>query len=165
MKKTGKKLDQPATATSLREAIHMARVQEAEELDSSVDRRSTEMARLEVLFVAVEHVFDDIPFEDDRFNLALVPSKPARLWIDIMTYVAMDNSGEIYRMIRNEGTGRKVMVETEDVGVMAGRITEFVARYSSMTSSAQHPRCQEAEHCDPPNLMTLSAYRINHHPY
>ena len=45
MKKTGKKLDQPATATSLREAIHMARVQEAEELDSSVDRRSTEMAR------------------------------------------------------------------------------------------------------------------------
>jgi len=128
MKKTGKKLDQPATATSLREAIHMARVQEAEELDSSVDRRSTEMARLEMLFVAVEDVFDDIPFEDDRFNLALVPSKPARLWIDIMTYVAMDNSGEIYRMIRNEGTGRKVMVETEDVGVMAGRITEFVAR-------------------------------------
>lgn len=128
MKKTGKKLDQPATATSLREAIHMARVQEAEELDSSVERRSTEMARLEVLFVAVEDVFDDIPYEDDRFNLALVPSKPARLWIDIMTYVAMDNSGEIYRMIRNEGTGRKVMVETEDVGVMAGRITEFVAR-------------------------------------
>lgn len=128
MKKTGEKLDQPATATSLREAIHMARVQEAEELDNSVDRRSTEMARLEVLHAAVEHVFDDIPLEDDRFALALVPSRPARLWIDIMTYVAMDNSGEIYRMIRNEGTGRKVMVETEDVGVMAGRITEFVAR-------------------------------------
>lgn len=128
MKKSDKKLDQPATATSLREAIHLARVQEAEELDKSVDRRSTEMARLEVLHAAVEHVFDDIPIEDDRFALALVPSKPARLWIDIMTYVAMDNSGEIYRMIRNEGTGRKVLVESDDVGVMAGRITEYVAR-------------------------------------
>jgi hypothetical protein len=31
-------------------------------------------------------------------------------------------------MIRNDGTGRKVIVETDDVGVMAGRITEFVAR-------------------------------------
>jgi hypothetical protein len=128
MKKTDKKFDQPATATSLREAIHLARIQEAEAVDTSVDRRSTEMARLEVLHAAVEPVFDDIPMEDDRFALALVPSRPARLWIDIMTYVAMDNSGEIYRMIRNEGTGRRVMVETDDVGVMAGRITEYVAR-------------------------------------
>jgi hypothetical protein len=128
MKKTDKKLDQPAAATSLRDAIHLARIQEAEDLDNSVDRRSTEMARLEVLHAAVEPVFDDIHFDDDRFALALVPSKPARLWIDIMTYVAMDNSGEVYRMIRNEGTGRRVLVETDDVGVMAGRITEYVAR-------------------------------------
>lgn len=128
MKKTDKRLDQPATATSLREAIHLARVQEAVEIDQSVDRRSTEMARLEVLHAAVEQVFDDIPMEDDRFALALVPSKPARLWIDIITYIAMDSSGEVYRMIRNEGTGRIVMVETDDVGVMAGRITEYVAR-------------------------------------
>lgn len=128
MKKTSKQLDEPATATSLREAIHLARVQEAEHIDSSVDRRSTEMARLEVLYAAVEHVFDDISIEDDRFALTLVPSQPARLWIDIFTYVAMDASGEIYRLIRNSGTGRTVLVETHDVGMMAGRITEYVAR-------------------------------------
>ena len=127
MTKSEKKIDQPAPATSLREAIHLARVQEAEDLDKSVDRRSVEMARLEVLHASVEPVFDDIPFEDDRFALSLVPSNPARLWIDIMTYVTMDTSGEIYRMIRNEGTGRRVLVETDDVGVMAGRITEYVA--------------------------------------
>ncbi len=128
MKKTGKQLEEPATATSLREAIHLARVHEAEDIDTSVDRRSTEMARLEVLYLAVEHVFDDIPMEDDRFALTLVPSQPARLWLDIFTYVAMDSSGEVYRLIRNSGTGRTVMVETHDVGVMAGRITEYVAR-------------------------------------
>lgn len=128
MKKSAKNSDQPATAKSLREAIHLARIQEAEEIDKTVDRRSTEMARLEVLHAAVEHVFEDIPIEDDRFSLALVPSRPARLWIDIMTYVAMDNAAEIYRMIHNEGTGRRVLVETDDVGVMAGRITEYVAR-------------------------------------
>ncbi|MDA7947032.1 MAG: hypothetical protein MPJ78_06105 [Hyphomicrobiaceae bacterium] len=127
MTKSEKKIDQPAAATSLREAIHLARVQEAEDIDKSVDRRSIEMARLEVLHASVEPVFDDVPFEDDRFALSLVPSNPARLWIDIMTYVTMDNSGEIYRMIRNEGTGRRVLVETDDVGVMAGRITEYVA--------------------------------------
>ena len=128
MKKTGKQLDEPATAKSLREAIHLARVHEAEDIDTSVDRRSTEMARLEVLYAAVEQVFDDIPIEDDRFALTLVPSQPARLWIDIFTYVAMDSSGEVYRLIRNSGTGRTVLVETHDVGMMAGRITEYVAR-------------------------------------
>ncbi len=128
MKKTDKRLDEPAAATSLREAIHLARIQEAVDLDQSVDRRSTEMARLEVLHAAVEHVFKDIPMADDRFALTLVPSKPARLWIDMLSYIAMDASGEIYRMIRNEGAGRIVLVETEDVGVMAGRITEYVAR-------------------------------------
>ncbi len=128
MKKTSKQLDEPATATSLREAIHLARVHEAEDIDTSVDRRSTEMARLEVLYAAVEQVFDDIPIEDDRFALTLVPSQPARLWLDIFTYVAMDSSGEVYRLIRNSGTGRTVLVETHDVGMMAGRITEYVAR-------------------------------------
>jgi len=128
MKKADKTIDEPAAATSLREAIHLARIQEAEDLNQSVDRRSTEMARLEVLHAAVEHVFDDIPMADDRFALALVPSKPARLWIDIITYITMDASGEVYRMIRNEGTGRIVLVETDDVGVMTGRITEYVAR-------------------------------------
>ena len=127
MTKSEEKIDQPAPATSLREAINLARIEEAEVLDKSVDRRSIEMARLEVLHASVEHVFDDIPFEDDRFALSLVPSNPARLWIDVMTYVAMDNSGEIYRLIRNEGTGRRVLVETDDVGVMAGRVTEYVA--------------------------------------
>lgn len=127
MKKTDNKFNEPAAATSLREAIHLARIQEAEDLDRSVDRRSTEMARLEVLHAAVEHVFRDIPMADDRFALTLVPSKPARLWIDMMSYIAMDASGEIYRMIRNEGAGRIVLVETGDVGVMAGRITEYVA--------------------------------------
>lgn len=128
MKKSAKNPDQPAPAKSLRDAIHLARIQEAEQIDRSVDRRSTEMARLEVLHAAVEPVFEDIPFEDDRFSLALVPSRPARLWIDIMTYVAMDNAAEVYRMIRNEGTGRRVLVETDDVGAMAGRVTEYVAR-------------------------------------
>ena len=127
MKKTDKRFDEPAAATSLREAIHLARIQEAETLDRSVGRRSSELARLEVLHAAVEHVFKDIPMADDRFALSLVPSKPARLWIDMLSYIAMDASGEIYRMIRNEGEGRIVLAETEDVGVMAGRITEYVA--------------------------------------
>lgn len=129
MKKTDKRFqEEPAQARSLREAISLARIREAEEMDASVDRRSTELARLEVLHAAVEPVFDDIPPHEDRFALALVPSTPARLWIDMFTYVAMDSSGEVYRLVRNESGGRKVLVESGDVGVMAGRITEYVAR-------------------------------------
>lgn len=117
-----------APSGTLREAISEARLEEAQNIDLTMDLRSTELARLEILKTSLEGIFDDIPAGDDRFELALVPSTPARLWIDMFTFVELDSEGELYRFVRNERSGRKVLVESRDSGVVRGRITEYVAR-------------------------------------
>ena len=45
MDETGKALARPAASRSLREAIHKARLEEAEQLDHSADLRDGEIAK------------------------------------------------------------------------------------------------------------------------
>lgn len=118
----------PASSHSLRDAIREVRIKEAQTIDDAAERRSSELARLEILKAALEKVFDEIPKSDDRFELALVPSFPARLWIDMFTSVAMDEASRIYRLIRNGRQGRRVLAETSDVSEMAERVVEYIAR-------------------------------------
>lgn len=117
-----------ARSNSLREAISHARLDEAQAIDSALDLRSTELARLDLLRNSLEPVFKDIPPAEDRFELALVPSTPARLWIDMLAFIEFDAEAELYRLVRNERRGRRVLLETADAGVVRGRITEYVAR-------------------------------------
>ena len=128
MEKQDKKSGEAAKSGLLRDAISQARLDEAQNIDGEIDLRSSELARLEILKAGLQKVFDEIPADEDRFELALVPSVPARLWIDMFSFVEMDSDGEFYRFVRNERNGRKVLVETSDVGVIKGRITEYVAR-------------------------------------
>lgn len=117
-----------APSSSLREAISEARLEEAQEIDGTIDLRGSELARLEILKNALQKVFDEVPSREDRFELVLMPSTPARLWIDMLSYVEMDADCEVYRFVRNERSGRHVAVESRDAGVLKGRITEYMAR-------------------------------------
>ena len=117
-----------AQSGSLREAVSQARLEEAQNIDSELDLRSSELARLEILKSALEKIFEEVPANDDRFDLALVPSTPARLWIDMFSYVEMDSESQRYRLVRNQREGRRVLVDTSDIGVIKGRITEYLAR-------------------------------------
>jgi len=128
MEKTDTRQTAPARSHSLREAIRQARIKEAETIDRVADRRSSELARLEVLKAGLEGIFDEIPATEDRFDLALVPSLPARLWIDMFTYVTMDAASEVYRLIRNGREGRRVIAEARDVAEIGDRITEYIAQ-------------------------------------
>lgn len=119
---------EPAASRSLREAIKQARLKEAVNIDLVADRRSSELARLEVLKAALEPVFDEVPEGEDRFDLALVPSVPARLWIDMFTYVTMDSTNQIYRLVRNGRNGRRVLGETREVGDMRQQVTDYIAQ-------------------------------------
>lgn len=127
MERSENKLLRPAPSRSLREAIREARIREAEGLDQSAERRSTELARLEVLKAELEELFEELPETDDRFALMLVPSTPARLWIDLFCAVLFDPSTDAYRLVRNGRQGRKILAETHDVGDMADRVTDYVA--------------------------------------
>ena len=122
-----KSLKQAAASRSLREAIRTARLEEAERLDVSADHRDGEIARLELLKAELETVFSELPPQDDRFNLVLVPSQPARLWIDLFTYAAIDDGTRAYVFVRNGENGRRTLFSSGNVADVADRITRYVA--------------------------------------
>lgn len=128
MDESVKKLARPALSRSLREAIRKARVDEAERLDRSADRRDGEIARLELLKAELEAVFAELPQHDDRFSLVLVPSRPARLWIDLFTYAAIDDSSGAYLFVRNSESGRRTLFSATNVTDIADRITRYMAQ-------------------------------------
>ena len=139
MDRSAKVLNHPAASRSLREAIRRARVEEAERLDEAADHRDGEFARLELLKSELEAVFAEIPKNDDRFSLALVPSRPARLWIDLFTYVSVDEGTNVYLFTRNSDNGRRTLFRTTNVAEMADRIADYVAR-----QIVQRERIEEA---------------------
>ncbi len=128
MDESAKTLARPAASRSLREAIIKARLDEAEHLDRTADARDGEIARLELLKAELETVFSELPTHDDRFNLALVPSRPARLWIDLFTYAAIDEVSGAYLFVRNSENGRRTLFSSTNVTDMVDRVTRYIAR-------------------------------------
>jgi hypothetical protein len=127
MEESVKTIGRPAASRSLREAIRKARLDEAERLDLSADHRDGEIARLDLLKAELEAVFAEIPDHDDRFNLVLVPSRPARLWIDLFTYAAIDDASGAYLFVRNSESGRRTLFSATNASDIADRITRYMA--------------------------------------
>jgi hypothetical protein len=73
-------------------------------------------------------VFADVPANDERFSLTLVPSRPARLWIDVFTYACIDEENGAYLLVRNSEQGRRTLFSSVNVADMADRITSHMAR-------------------------------------
>jgi len=169
MENSVKAIARPAASRSLREAIRKARVEEAQRLDVTADTRDSEIARLELLRSELETVFADIPKSDDRFNLALVPSRPARLWVDLFTYVAVDDSSGAYLFIRNSENGRRTLFSASNVADMSDRITSYMAqeivRRERMEAALLEPGPRqklvaEPETSGPSTSVVLSAFVI-----
>jgi hypothetical protein len=128
MEESVKSIGRPADSRSLRDAIRKARLEEAERLDQSADHRDGEIARLDLLKAELEAVFAELPDHDDRFNLVLVPSRPARLWIDLFTYAAIDDASGAYLFVRNSESGRRTLFSSSNVADVADRITRYMAQ-------------------------------------
>ena len=126
MEESAKAIARPAASRSLREAVRKARLEEAERLHLAADARDGEIARLELLKSELETVFAELPANDDRFNLVLVPSRPARLWIDLFTYATVDDSGA-YLFVRNSESGRRTLYSSSNISEIADRITRYMA--------------------------------------
>ena len=127
MDDTVKGIARPATSRSLQEAVRKARVEEAYGLDEAADRRDSEIARLELMKADLQVVFAEIPANDDRFTLMLVPSRPARLWIDLFTYAAIDDASGAYLFVRNSESGRRTLFSSSNVADIADRIVRYMA--------------------------------------
>ena len=127
MEENAKSVAWPAASRSLRDAIRKARLEEAERLDIVADLRDGEIARLELLKAELDTVFAELPAHDDRFNIVLVPSRPARLWIDLFTYAAVDDVSGAYLFVRNSENGRRTLFSSNNVADIADRITRYIA--------------------------------------
>jgi hypothetical protein len=57
----------------------------------------------------------------------LVPSRPARLWIDLFTYAAVDDASGAYLFVRNSENGRRTLFSSSNVADIADRITRYIA--------------------------------------
>jgi hypothetical protein len=114
--------------TRLKEALRQARIETAERSSVVVDLHDAELARLELLSDALDPLFAEIPPEVELFDRGISRGDPPRLWIDVISHVAMGRDKRLYRFVQDTRFGRKVLSESTEVTVIADAITNYVAR-------------------------------------
>ena len=119
--------------------------------------RDGEIARLELLKAELETVFAELPANDDRFNLVLVPSRPARLWIDLFTYATVDDAGA-YLFVRNSESGRRTLYSSTNIPDIADRITRYMAH------EIVHRERMEASLAEPGRAAARTRFRTRAAP-
>lgn len=112
---------------SLRDAIRKVRTAETERADVVVELRDAERARLEILAEELRSVFNEVPPENEQFIFAVATGTPARLWIDMTSFVVMGRDRRTYRFLKDTRLGRTVILETASLDDMADTITHYVA--------------------------------------
>lgn len=110
-------------ATAIREIKNAA----ADRDDVVVDIREAQRTRLELLAEDLQPVFDDIPDDDDRFDLAISAGAQPRLWIDSVSHVTMGRDRRTYRFLRDTRLGRVVLAESTDLRPVAEQVTRYIA--------------------------------------
>ena len=66
----------------LRDALRKARIEAADRTSVVVDLRDAEVARLEILYEALDPLFSEIPAGVDLFDRGISQGETPRLWID-----------------------------------------------------------------------------------
>ena len=121
-------MDTNATVrTSLTDTMRAIRIEEAERTGVVVALRDAEFARLAILHDRVRAVLDQVPKGIDLFDAGLTPGETPRLWIDMIAFVEMGRDKRTYRFLQDTRNGRRIMAESDDAGVVAERITTYVA--------------------------------------
>jgi hypothetical protein len=115
--------------TPLKDAMRTARVEAAERSAVIVELRDAEAARLEILNETLDPVFGEVPGEHaDIFDRGLSHGSQPRLWIDMVTHVAMGRDKRTYRLLHDTINGRRVLAESVEVEPMTQAITRYIAR-------------------------------------
>ena len=86
------------------------------------------MARLEILYEALDPLFSEIPAGVDLFDRGISQGDTPRLWIDSVAHISMGRDKRIYRFTQDTRFGRIVIAESHDVPVMVDAVTDYIAR-------------------------------------
>ena len=118
----------PTADRSLKETIRALRIDEAERTGVVVALREADLARLGMLQDRLKPVFDEVPRHVELFDTGITPGETPRLWIDMVSFVEIGRDKRSYRFLQDTRDGRRVLIESADIGAVAGRITGYVAR-------------------------------------
>lgn len=121
----------PATETGssmrkLSDVIRIVKNDHADRDDVVVELREAQAMRLELLVQELQPLLDDIPAEDDHFDLALSSGLQPRFWVDATTHVTMGRDKRTYRFLKDTRLGRVVLAESGDVTVVADQVARYI---------------------------------------
>lgn len=112
----------------LRDAIRVARVEQAEQTGVVIDLRDADVARLEILNEALKPIFSAIPAPVELFDRGISHGETPRLWVDSVAHVAMARDKRTYRFLQDSRAGRKILAESDNVADIVTAMTRYVAR-------------------------------------
>jgi hypothetical protein len=117
----------PVLSGTLKEAMRLARIDNAEQSGVVVDLRDAELARLELLNEALDPLFAEIPADVDLFDRGISRGDTPRLWLDAVTHVVMGRDKRHYRFVQDGRYGRKMLAESTEMADIVEAITRYVA--------------------------------------
>jgi hypothetical protein len=112
----------------LKDAIREARIEAAERTGVVVDLRDAELARLGLLYEALDPLFAEIADEVQLFDRGISYGDTPRLWLDAIAHVEMGRDKRTYRFLQDTRYGRRVLTEANDIEGIVQAVTKYVAR-------------------------------------
>jgi hypothetical protein len=119
--------DASADEQAFGDALRRARLAQAAHFDALMDIRDAQTLRLAALRDDLAQALKDRTVTQGFVDLALVPGESPRLWVDLVTYVVMEPSPRVYRVIQDRVSGKEVLFESTDRAAVAARILDLVA--------------------------------------
>ena len=120
--------DKDPKVSTLRAALRVARVEEAERAQAVADLHGIELSRLELLRDEIEPLLAQIPEGIEMFDAGLMPGPRPRLFIDMIAFVEMSRDKRHYRFVQDRRHGRTILAESDRLDVMADAIAAYIAR-------------------------------------
>lgn len=122
-------MPQSETGSSMRklsDVIRIVKNDTADRDDVVVELREAQTMRLELLVHELQPLLDDIPAEDEQFDLALSSGLQPRFWIDATAHVTMGRDKRTYRFLKDTRLGRVVLAENPDVKAIADHVARYI---------------------------------------
>ena len=111
----------------IHEKLRAARLAQGEKVLAVVSLREAATLRLEMLKSELEPVVAGCAEAQGFIDLALVPGFPARLWVDMVSYVVMAPNPRCYRFQRDCLDGHDVLIESDDMAKVADTVANYIA--------------------------------------
>ncbi len=110
-----------------REELRHAREAEAAWQDARLAVQDAAVLRLFALEQELRPYVSAMPEAKGFIDLSLVLSHPPRLWIDLSSYVQMDESGRQYELVQETLDSRKVLFASPRLEDMTAFVRRFIA--------------------------------------